>query len=167
MILIGTMREGQSIMLAALKSSSRLLLVGHALLVIVNLFGGLMSLGSSVARGQGAIGLDARDFGAKCGTSDSTSGIQAAATAASTNGIGAVFIACPMTVAGEVSLAGDVRLTGRGPMYYPGMTDTPGPAVWPVTAGPAINCTSTTKVCILVNGEGDRLGRRILLFRWR
>jgi hypothetical protein len=111
--------------------------------------------GQSVAGGS----IDPLEFGASCGSADSTAGIQAAVNQAVSQG-GTVIISCPMTVAGQVNIGssgrqGGIRITGAGPMYYSGMTDIGGPVDWPPSKGPAIICTSTSaQACLMVNAAG-------------
>jgi hypothetical protein len=97
---------------------------------------------------------------ASCGTSDSTAALQAAASylTATASG-GTILIACPITIAGTVTLGNYVRLSGVGPIFYPGMLDqaSNGAVVsptWPATKGPAITCTNTSNPCILISGMG-------------
>jgi hypothetical protein len=101
--------------------------------------------------GYGAI--DARAWGATCGSADSTTALQALATFLAAKG-GTMLIGCPMTIAGQLTLGNSVKMQGVGPIYYAGMQSTPSPSVWPPTAGPAINCTSTTLACISISSLG-------------
>lgn len=107
-------------------------------------------------------GMDARQWGATCDTSDSTAAIQAAVSAAGNTAIvkgGTIVIPCPMTVAtGNILIPGAVHLTGGGPLWYANMFVSggggTGGASWPATAGPAINCTSVSNTCFVANGLG-------------
>jgi hypothetical protein len=112
----------------------------------------LTAAGLNSAIGKGS-SVDPRNFGATCGATDSTSGIQGAINSVVATG-GVVVIPCPMTVAGQLTLTtGGISLVGNGPVYYPGQSNVPGPPVWPPTSGPALNCTSTSvSACILING---------------
>jgi hypothetical protein len=102
------------------------------------------------------VAVDVREFGAKCGSSDSTAALQTAVNAQA--GIGAVTIPCPISIAGMVTLPGSTRLTGAGPVFYPGMSDTPSPSEWPPVSGPAISCTNTTvAMCLQVAGIGTEI----------
>jgi hypothetical protein len=101
--------------------------------------------------------IDPRSLGLVCGLSDSTSYLNQAATQLASTG-GTILVPCPITVAGMVTLGSNIKLAGISPIYYPSMTDTPGPSVWPPTSGPSINCTGTTVTfCILVNGIGTHI----------
>lgn len=98
--------------------------------------------------------VDDRIWGATCGSTDSTAAIQAAAAYLGSNGAGTVFIPCPQTIAGSVTLPSGVALLGNASMYYLGMLA----GTWPATIGPAINCTSTTVArCIQPGGYGNRI----------
>ena len=102
------------------------------------------------------VAVDVREFGAKCGSSDSTAALQTAVNAQA--GIGAVMIPCPISIGGTVTLPGSTRLSGGGPVFYPGMSDTPGPSEWPPVSGPAISCTNTTvAMCLQVAGIGTEI----------
>jgi hypothetical protein len=126
-------------------------------------FGIIECDGTSVVCSGGIVrsGLvaDPRDFGGTCGASDSTKAIQDAVNSLTRGGI--VIVPCPMTIAGEVSLSGSVALEGIGPIFYPGMSDIPGPSIWPPTAGPAINCSGTVgngvAMCIQLAGIGNEV----------
>lgn len=98
-------------------------------------------------------------WGAQCtetygATADSTAAYQAAANFIQYNMPGGTLLTiCPVHFAGSLTLTkGGIRLAGVGPLYYPGMTDVPGPSVWPPTSGPAIDCGNTTSGCIIDNG---------------
>jgi hypothetical protein len=119
------------------------------------------------APGASPGGVDPRTYGAVCGSSDSTAAIQQAVNAVLASG-GMVVIACPMTIAGQVTIGttgmqGGIRLTGIGPMYLPLQQVTPtgaagagsGTVVWPPTTGPALVCTGTAvTACLMVNASG-------------
>lgn len=113
-------------------------------------------------------GVDARLFGATCGTSDSSAGIQAAinTVAQFTGGTGGtVMVTCPMTAStGNISLYSGTTLSGNGPgLGYAGMQDIPGPAVWPPTTfGGAINCTSQSNPCFNVEGPGVQISNLLI-----
>jgi hypothetical protein len=97
-------------------------------------------------------------YGATCGVVDSTAAIQAAVDNVVAHGGGSVVVPCPVTVSGTVTIAaqtGGVRITGNGPMYYPGMPDVGTPSnLWPITNGSAINCTGTVNPCFVIDGQG-------------
>lgn len=116
--------------------------------------------GCWVANFPAGAALDPRTWGATCGASDSTAAIQAAINAAGVvTPRNRIVIPCPMTVAGNLTIStGSIKIEGEGPLFYPGQSNVPGPAVWPPTTGPALNCTATTGAgCIVISASGVQI----------
>lgn len=109
-----------------------------------------------------ATGGDDREFGATCGTGDSTAAIQAEANFWANYNGGAILVPCPQTVAGSVTIFGNTKLTGNVGTGYQGQSDVPGPSVWPPAAGSAINCTGLSTTCINIGGQGVDIGNILL-----
>lgn len=107
-------------------------------------------------------GADVRDFsGAQlCNyANDATAALQAAANYANSVIGGSALVACPLAVAGQVTLPSSTRLTGVGPLFYHGMqiTNSSGTFIPPTypTEGPTIKCTDLiVGSCLLVSGQG-------------
>jgi hypothetical protein len=113
------------------------------------------------------LNVDPREYGATCGSADSTQALQTAVDAAINQG-GTVAIPCPLTIAGQVTIGvngmqGGIRITGTGSMYMPlqnvNRSGPPaggsGTMVWPPATGSAIACTGTgVAACLMVNASG-------------